>query len=415
MVKEQLSELRLRVDAIFCNTKHKKSCIKRYHHTWDHVQKFMDSHGIHYYTRHIGELFLAEWHNHKAYGLLTDRQKERVRHVEVLSGVLESGKMPPAHYNYRQYTFTGELGIPFNHFIENQKKIKKETSVKRYRERINNLYQFLLRERKTLKDLNTPLMISYINQLDKTKSASDRDNIIMSNRVFMRHVCEKGFLSDNRQEHWMSLMKIKRVFQKKVPSVYTQEEVEAMIKAIDRGHPQGKRDYAMILLAAKYGLRASDIIGMRFCNLDWEQNRIIVIQGKTGKKVILPLMEEVGNAIIEYLKYGRPEVALPYLFITVRAPYKELSSNIMGGVISEYFRIAGINLAGRKHGPHSLRHSLACNLLKSNETLPVISEILGHSNTNTTMWYLRVDIDRLRQCALDVPFVPSSFYENLYG
>jgi len=213
----------------------------------------------------------------------------------------------------------------------------------------------------------------------------------------------------------MSLLKLRQIHQPQIPSVYSKEEVEALIGAIDRGHPQGKRDYAMILLAARYGLRISDIIGMRYCNLDWEHNRIILFQQKTGKKIILPLSEEVGNAIIDYLKYSRPNIELPYIFLTAKAPYRELSSNGMGMAIRDYFRIAGVNFTNRKHGPHSLRHSLASNLLKSNESLPVISEILGHSNTETTMEYLRIDIQLLRQCTLDVPFVPSSFYSNLYG
>ncbi|GHV59643.1 hypothetical protein FACS1894182_14040 [Bacteroidia bacterium] len=190
--------------------------------------------------------------------------------------------------------------------------------------------------------------------------------------------------------------------------------MEALINAIDRGHPQGKRDYAMVLLAARYGLRISDIIGMRHCNLDWEHNRIIVVQQKTGKKVVLPLSEEVGDAIIDYLKYGRPKIDNPFIFITAQAPYKELSSSGIHQAISDYFRIAGVSFTNRKHGPHALRHSLASNLLKSNETLPVISGILGHSSTETTMEYLRVDMDLLKQCALDVPFVPSSFYDKLY-
>jgi site-specific recombinase XerC len=77
-------------------------------------------------------------------------------------------------------------------------------------------------------------------------------------------------------------------------------------------------------------------------------------------------------------------------------------------------RQADIGYEERKHGPHALRHSLATNLLRSNEPMPVISEILGHSSTESTMCYLRVDFNQLKQCALEVPCVPSSFYENLY-
>lgn len=145
--------------------------------------------------------------------------------------------------------------------------------------------------------------------------------------------------------------------------MYTQDEVEKMISVIDRNSPQGKRDYAMVLLAARYGLRISDIMGMRFCNLDWEQNKISLIQKKTARKVVLPLSKEVGRAIIEYIKYGRPAIDSPFVFLTAHAPYKELGSNILRSLIAEYMRVAGINSKGRKKGFHSLRHSLATNLL----------------------------------------------------
>ena len=88
-----------------------------------------------------------------------------------------------------------------------------------------------------------------------------------------------------------------------------------------------------------------------------------------------------------------------------------MGSNVLAGNISDWMHVTGINTAARKHDPQSLRHSLATNLLKLNEWLPVISEILGHKSTESTMVYLRVDIDILRQCALDVPFVPFSFYK----
>lgn len=200
----------------------------------------------------------------------------------------------------------------------------------------------------------------------------------------------------------------------KIPSIYTKEEVDAILNAIDRANPQGKRDYAMALLAARYGLRVSDIIGLRFRNIIWDENKIVIVQQKTKKKVTLPLSEEVGTAIIDYLKNGRPNIDLPYVFITVMAPYRELSSNILCANISEWMRSAGINSTGKKRGPHALRHSLATNLLATNNPIPVISEILGHTTTESTTTYTKVSIDMLRQCALDVPFIPSTIYEDIY-
>ena len=143
----------------------------------------------------------------------------------------------------------------------------------------------------------------------------------MTIRVFLRYLCNESLLQDNREEYWMSILKPRPVRQPKIPSVYSREEVERLIEAIDRGNPQGKRDYVMVLLAARYGLRVSDIVGLRHCNLDWANNRIVLFQQKTGKKVELPLSEEVGSAIVEYLRFGRPDINEPYVFITAMAPY----------------------------------------------------------------------------------------------
>lgn len=409
-----LSDLRLEVEAILRAKQYKESCIKRYSHTWDHMQDYMDTHGINFYTENAGTGFLGEWHKGKPYNVLTSRQKERVRHITVLTDVLTSGTISRHCRTKRVFIFEGGLGKPFNDFIEYESSMKKQSSLERYQERINNLYCFLLERDKKLKDFDMPLAMVFLRQLDQEKSTADRNNIIMTVRIFIRYLCGKGLLPENQPSRWMSLMAIRYIRIPKIPSVYTLEEVEAMLLSIDRAHPQGKRDYAMVLLAARYGLRISDINGLRFNNLDWERNRISIIQQKTGKRMHLPLSEEAGNAIIEYLKYGRPSVDLPYVFITAHAPYKELSGSALGKNMIDWMRGAGINSAGRKHGPHALRHSLATNLLKSRETLPVISQILGHSSTDSTMLYLRVDMNLLRQCALDVPFVPSTFYSNLY-
>jgi len=414
MDKELLVELRARVGAFLCVNGYKEKCIKKFNHTWNHLQSFMDSHQLKAYTPKTGEDFLYEKHGTLEYVKLFKRQKDCVRHIEVLNDMLVSDQIHVKRRKNSEIVFEGEGGRPFNDFITTQLTMKKEGSIKHYKARINYLYQFLKSEARTIHTLDMPLAIQYIAKLDREKSANERDSYVMTARVFFRFLCERRELQDCRTEKWMSLLKIKNVRAQKIPSVYTQEEVESVINAIDRTSPQGKRDYAMILLAARYGLRSSDIVGLRFANLEWEQNRIALFQQKTGKKIVLPLSEEIGNAIIEYIRYVRPNIDVPYIFITNRAPYKTLGINTLGVNVSNYMRAAKIDSTGRKHGTHSLRHSLASNLLKMNESLPVISQILGHKNTNSTMTYLRVDTEQLRQCALDVPFVPSAFYTNLY-
>jgi site-specific recombinase XerD/L-rhamnose mutarotase len=409
-----LSELRQRVNAVLRAKQYHEVYVKRHNHTWNHLQKFMETKGITLYSRQVGNSFLDEWHQHKDYKELSKKQKDKVRHIDVLSEYLETGSMPQINCHvHRPIQFEGVLGLPFNDFIAEESQIKKSIWAIRYKNYINTLYLFLQKEGKTIGDLDTACMICFLNYLRKEKNPIGK-NIIIVIRAFMRYLCSHELLSNNKSEYWMSLLKIPAVNQPKIPSVYTKEEVEDLLNAIDRGNPRGKRDYAMILLAARYGLRASDITGMRHCNLDWVHNRIIIMQQKTGKKAVFPLSEEVGNAIIDYLKYARPKIDSPFIFIMIQAPYKELKPSGICKIISNYLRVAGVDFTNRKHGAHALRHSLASNLLKSNETLPVISGILGHSTTETTMMYLRIDFEHLKQCALDVPCVPSSFYDNLY-
>lgn len=187
-----------------------------------------------------------------------------------------------------------------------------------------------------------------------------------------------------------------------------------MLKAVDRSNPKGKRDVVMILLAARLGLRASDICGLKFENIHWETNTIHLTQRKTKEKIELPLLVEIGNAIVDYLKFGRPISDLPYLFLRVGQPYDKLAEPTLHSIVSFYLKQAGIdNIDKKKHGPHALRHSLAGILLEKKTPLPVISEVLGHTNTESTKSYLRIDLNSLRQCALEVLPLKSPLYQEV--
>lgn len=414
MEKVKLLEITKKVEQFFEDKLYDPACVKRYHNTWKKLQTYMLVQEVQFYSSDVGKSFLLSRHGTLDFSALTHRQQEVVRHIEVLDSVYETGSIHLNRHKNKTIVFKGELGVAFNSFITEYQSQRSSSTVVRYKERLQNLYRFLQEKNLTLSDFGVKEGIEYAAWLDQNKASCDRDNIVMTTRVFLRFLCEKKLLGVNLPETWMNLFRVKNIRQKKIPSVYTKEEVEKTISVIDRNSPQGKRDYAMVLLAARYGLRASDIIGLRFCNLDWESNLITVIQQKTSKKVSLPLSEEVGSAIIEYIKYGRPSIDCPFVFLKAHAPYGPLGSNILNSMVGEYMRLAGIDTRGKKSGPHSLRHSLATNLLKSNEPLPVISEILGHSSTESTNTYLRVSYDMLRNCALDVPIVSPFFYGNLY-
>jgi integrase len=163
-------------------------------------------------------------------------------------------------------------------------------------------------------------------------------------------------------------------------------------------------------LAVRLELRASDIGGLRFDHILWEKNIIGFDQHKTGKHIELPLLTEVGNAIIDYLKHVRPKSKEPHIFLRAKAPFTRLFSAAITSIVHKSLVHAGINIENRRHGAHALRHSLAGILLEQKTILPIISEVLGHGSVESTKYYLRIDTTSLKQCALDVSPVSESFY-----
>ncbi len=185
-----------------------------------------------------------------------------------------------------------------------------------------------------------------------------------------------------------------------IPSAYSQEEIRDLLACVDRGNPKGKRDYAILLIAIRLGMRASDICELTFDNFKWEFNTIELIQGKTDKAIVLPLLNDVGEAVIDYIKYGRPTVQENEVFLRLSAPIERMKAPTLHSIVTQYMNKAGIQIPeGKKHGPHSLRHSLASALLHNNTPMPIISEVLGHTDSNTTSVYLKIDVLHLREYA----------------
>lgn len=189
----------------------------------------------------------------------------------------------------------------------------------------------------------------------------------------------------------------------KIPSAWSMEELKVMIAVIDRNNPIGKRDYAMILLACVLGLRIGDIKVLRFSNFDWNEKKISLIQHKTHKPLTLPLPDAVGWAVIDYIKNGRPSYyESDILFLKHMPPFDSFSDNDhLGQRIKYYMQKAGISRYRDRHsGFHSLRHSAGSMLHELETPLPVITAILGHSDSNITAVYLKADLEKLTKCVL---------------
>lgn len=196
--------------------------------------------------------------------------------------------------------------------------------------------------------------------------------------------------------------KINRRF--KLPSLWKTEDVQKLLASIDRENPTGKRDYAILLLIARYGLRSLDIRRLRMSSFNWEEKTLHIVQSKTGNPVFLPLLHDVGWAIADYLKNGRQKINNEYLFLTNTVPYRPfgVKSSGLNAILAKRVRYAGITIPREcSKGVHALRHTLASIMLSQDVSLPVISSVLGHSTMNATAIYLHADLLRLKDCILD--------------
>ena len=164
-----------------------------------------------------------------------------------------------------------------------------------------------------------------------------------------------------------------------------------------------RESYAIILLACHLGLRVTDIKNLTMDNFHWVEKLLVFVQSKTKQCLSLPLTQELGWAVIDYLRYGRPRIESPYVLVRHMAPYGPFAEgDHLSQMIASYMERAHLPKLKKKRGMHSLRHTLASMLLENDTPLELISDILGHTDTDSTAVYLKVDIKKLRECALDL-------------
>lgn len=260
-----------------------------------------------------------------------------------------------------------------------------------------------LAERKcvVLQDLTPELFADYISSLNNRYSSQGKASLLYTLRNFFSY---NEFSEMLMFEPLPFLSGIHSRKHERLPSFYTAEEVKRILNAVDRNSPWGKTVYLMMILASVYGLRSSDIKALRFDDINWKSRTISIIQFKTHKSVSLPITDEILFALLDYIKNVRPKVVNPHVFIRLRKPHIPYSMNDhFGDKLLPYFEIAGVDTKGKHHGLHSLRHSLATNLLKTGTPVNEIAVILGHTSVASTKTYVWSDIEHLRIAALEVP------------
>jgi site-specific recombinase XerD len=186
-----------------------------------------------------------------------------------------------------------------------------------------------------------------------------------------------------------------------IPRAIPVDQVRTLLASVDRSTALGRRDYAILLLLARLGLRSSEVVFLELDDIDWTAGSLSVC-GKSGRRVELPLPVDVGEAIAAYLQNGRPHSSNRRVFLRHKAPVRGfLSQCAIGSVVHHAIERAGVQAP--THGAHQFRHALATQMLHGGASLIEIGELLGHRSPETTKIYTKVDVDALRALALPWP------------
>jgi site-specific recombinase XerD len=358
-----------------------------------------------YYSEKLALVFLEEYCN-----IFSDADKVKYAYQDKKRAIAKLDEM----YKYNQissqrlfarkkYQFYGCLQSSIESYLAwKQIKVSKARmqSIKLYLER----FSFYISKIDSIKNI-LDLKSEHINQFIESCS------IYTHHTIYATVVCLRNYIIYLEKNEYINnhlstkLPKIIKKRERTYPSAFTKDEVETLLNSIKRDNSKERRDYAMLLLAARIGLRASDITNLKFNNIDWEKNQINIVQQKTKAPLTLPLLQDVGKAIIDYVKNGRPNVNDLHIFIRESRPYTKMKASSLHMIVDGYLKRAKIKIpTGKKHGPHALRHSIATLLLENNIPISTIKEILAHKSSETTKIYLKVAQKQLLECALNVEF-----------
>jgi len=277
----------------------------------------------------------------------------------------------------------------------------------------NNYYRCLYRfcDRMNLdgvKKLSEIKMDNVLGFMSSLQNCKDHAKIIL--KVFLAKLYEEKVI-DYSTANILNNFKVKPTV--KLPSYFSPEEIISLESAVDRRYPKGKRDYAMILLATRLGFRSSDIRFLKFKNINWDNNLIVLEQFKTKKPIALPLLAEIGEALVDYIKNGRPICKSEYIFLRIKPPYEPLATGGFYVLVQKYLQLANVVTSKKKSGVHAFRHSLASNLVRKGTPIGVVSDVLGHSTYDSTNKYIHLNVRELLTCSLDVPEINKNFYLQL--
>jgi site-specific recombinase XerD len=394
-------------EQFFIKNSYVQGSIDRYRSLWRiGILRYMKEKKKTVYQPEIGQDFIRDCVPEDD---LRPTAREMLRSIRFLDDYLNFGYIRRRGTVPVKYSLFGEMGAQMQKVVNHlQSMRRREATIKEYELYLNRFLVFLNHEGVTsINEISERHVLKFASTMLNNKYSHISCLRVLFRYWYENHISEKNYAEILKNYKWAR--------QEKIPSYYDADEICLIESSVERSSRTGKRNYAVLLLASRLGLRASDIANLQFSNIDWEKNEISLRQYKSDNPVKLPLLCDVGNAIIDYLKHGRFKSASQHIFLSCQAPYFPATRGMVCAIIRGVIEASNVLIDGRRRGPHSLRHSLAGNLLKNETPIAVISGVLGHQSVDTTMSYLRIDLVSLQKCALPVSLISDAFYTQKGG
>lgn len=370
------------------------------------VTSYFSEHSISVYSEDGGNNCI--WHYFRLYqdGII-NRQKYRYtrKTIVIMTSIMNTGDYV---WSYEPSILTASLPDSLDRILDGYLKYSlaqgcRTTTLRGIKPKIKH---FLLYVAKLgfvdLKGLDISDINSYIPVLAGSyENVGDSLSLL---RSFGGYLFENSLCSLNLE----TLFTIKVPYRKKIHFGFDKDEITAILNAPDRSTGLGKRDYAIIMLAAHTGLRGVDVLTLRFSDIDWQPREIHLVQSKTSKPITLPVPVAVLNAIAEYILEARPEnTSTDIIFLRSRPPYDPLKTWSAHSIIKHNAAKAGIVWQpDERKGFHTMRRTLASRMLASNASIDTIKEVLGHSSPDSSKPYISVELSGLKECPLTLESIP---------
>lgn len=249
-----------------------------------------------------------------------------------------------------------------------------------------------------LRELGAPELEGYVTAIAPRFGRAALQGTVSALRVFLRFLASRGETAPGLDR----CLSLPRVYvAERLPRALPWETVRAFLASIDLTARTGRRDYAMFLMAATYGLRRSEIASLCLDDIRWREATFRIQRPKVRAPIQLPLTKEIGAALLDYLRHDRPAADCREVFLRSRRPVMPLSPAGVSSAFVLWKQRSGLDIA--PSGPHCLRHSLAMHLLRQETPLKTIGDLLGHRSPRSTAAYLRLDVEDLRDAALELP------------